>query len=117
MLNDNSFWQGQRVCVTGGAGFLGSFVVEKLQARGARDVFVPQMQQYNLVQPEAVKQMLVDACPDVVIHLAAHVGGIGANREHPAEFFYDNLVMGVHLMHEAWKQNVKKFVAIGTVCS
>jgi len=117
MLNDNSFWQGQRVCVTGGAGFLGSFVVEKLQARGARDVFVPQMQQYNLVQPEAVKQMLVDACPDVVIHLAAHVGGIGANREHPAEFFYDNLIMGVHLMHEAWKQNVKKFVAIGTVCA
>ena len=117
MMNDSSFWQGQRVCVTGGAGFLGSFVVEKLRARGARDVFVPQMQQYNLVQPEAVKQMLVDACPDVVIHLAAHVGGIGANREHPAEFFYDNLVMGVHLMHEAWKQNVKKFVAIGTVCA
>lgn len=111
------FWDGRRVCVTGGAGFLGSFVVDKLRQRGAREIFIPQYEQYDLVQPEAVKRVLDDAKPDVVIHLAAHVGGIGANREHPAEFFYDNLMMGVQLMHESWKRGVEKFVAIGTVCA
>lgn len=116
-MTENNFWRDQRICVTGGSGFLGSFVVEKLRQRGARDIFIPTMDKYDLVQPEAIRRMLDDACPDLIIHLAAHVGGIGANREHPAEFFYDNLMMGANLMHEAWKSKVKKFVAIGTVCA
>ncbi len=116
-MTDSSFWQNSRVCVTGGSGFLGSFVTEKLRQRGAKDIFIPTIDRYDLVQPEAVRQMLDDARPDLIIHLAAHVGGIGANREHPAEFFYDNLMMGVSLMHEAWKRGVRKFVAIGTVCA
>jgi GDP-L-fucose synthase len=78
---------------------------------------VPVQDQYDLVQPEGVTRLLADARPDVIIHLAAHVGGIGANREHPAEFFYDNLMMGVQLMHQAWQCGVEKFVAIGTVCA
>lgn len=78
---------------------------------------MPTIDRYDLVDRESICQMLDDAKPDVIIHLAAHVGGIGANREHPAEFFYDNLMMGVQLMHEAWKRGVEKFVAIGTVCA
>lgn len=113
----NNFWQNRRVCVTGGAGFLGSFVLEKLKERGAGEIFVPHFEKYNLVDPVDVERVLDDARPDVVIHLAAHVGGIGANRLHPAEFFYDNLMMGVQLMHQAWKRGVEKFVAIGTVCA
>lgn len=111
------FWAERRVCVTGGAGFLGSYVLEKLQERGAKDIFVPQIEDYDLVQPMAVKQMLADSRPDIVIHLAANVGGIGANRARPAEFFYDNLMMGTQLIHESWKARVAKFVAIGTVCA
>jgi GDP-L-fucose synthase len=111
------FWAGRRVCVTGGAGFLGSYVQEGLKARGAKDVFVPLIEEYDLVQPEVVRQVLDKARPDIVLHLAAHVGGIGANRAHPAEFFYDNLMMGVALMHESWKRGVEKFVALGTVCA
>jgi len=113
----SNFWSERRFCVTGGAGFLGRVVVRKLQERGAKEVFVPTIEKYDLVDPQSIKQMLDDAKPDVIIHLAAHVGGIGANREHPAEFFYDNLMMGVQLMHEAWKRGVEKFVAIGTVCA
>jgi GDP-L-fucose synthase len=116
-LGNANFWANRRVCVTGGAGFLGSFVVEKLRQRGVTDVFIPRIEDYNLVQQGAVAQMLDAARPDVIIHLAAHVGGIGANRERPAEFFYDNLMMGVQLMHEAWRRGVAKFVAIGTVCA
>lgn len=112
-----SFWQNKRVCVTGGAGFLGSFVTEKLRQRGANEIFIPRYPEYDLVQPQDVERLLDDARPDVIIHLAAHVGGIGANRLHPAEFFYDNLMMGVQLMHQAWKRGVEKFVAIGTVCA
>lgn len=112
-----SFWQNRRVCVTGGAGFLGSFVTEKLRQRGANEIFIPRYSEYDLVQPQDVERLLDDARPDVIIHLAAHVGGIGANRLHPAEFFYDNLMMGVQLMHQAWKRGVEKFVAIGTVCA
>lgn len=111
------FWAERRVCVTGGAGFLGSYVLEKLQERGAKDIFVPHIEDYDLVQPMVVKRMLADARPDIIIHLAANVGGIGANRARPAEFFYDNLMMGVQLMHESWKEGVEKFVAIGTVCA
>ncbi len=111
------FWRDKCVAVTGGAGFLGSFVVARLQALGAQEVFVPRIEDYDLTQLEAIRQMLHDAQPDIVIHLAAKVGGIGANREYPAEFFYDNLMMGVQLLHEAWRAEVAKFVAIGTVCA
>jgi GDP-L-fucose synthase len=111
------FWSARRVCVTGGAGFLGSFVVEKLKDQGAKEIFVPLIEDYDLVQLSNIKRMLADARPDVVIHLAAKVGGIGANRERPAEFFYDNLMMGVQLLHESWRAGVEKFVAVGTVCA
>ena len=111
------FWSKRRVCVTGGAGFLGSFVIEKLRQRGATNIYVPLIEEFDLVKLEDIKRVLDASHPDVIIHLAAHVGGIGANREHPAEFFYDNLMMGVQLIHEAWKWGVEKFVAIGTVCA
>jgi len=113
----NNFWQDKRVCVTGGAGFLGSFVVGKLHERGVKDVFIPRIEDYNLVNQADIIRMIADARPDLIIHLAANVGGIGANMEHPAEFFYQNLMMGVQLMHESWKANVPKFVAIGTICA
>lgn len=117
MANDSRFWQEKRVCVTGGAGFLGSFVTAKLRERGAAEIFIPTIEQYDLVQPDSIRQMLDDSNPDIIIHLAAQVGGIGANREHPAEFFYNNLMMGVQLMHEAWLRGVQKFVALGTICA
>ncbi len=107
----------KRICVTGGAGFLGTHLIKKLEARGAKDIFIPMIEDYDLVKVKDIQRMLDAAKPDLIIHLAAHVGGIGANREHPAEFFYDNLMMGVQLMHEAWAQGVKKFVAIGTICA
>jgi GDP-L-fucose synthase len=143
------FWRDKRVIVTGGAGFLGTFVVEKLRERGAAEVIVPRSADYDLTQLDAIRQLLSDtAVPrhpeqsaaqskdlavrrhpersnaqskdlpvDVVIHLAARVGGIGANREHPADFFYDNLMMGTQLLHECRQAGVHKFVAIGTVCA
>ncbi|MFU8826682.1 MAG: GDP-L-fucose synthase family protein [Brevefilum sp.] len=110
-------WSEKRICVTGGAGFLGTHLIADLRARGAKDIFIPTIEEYDLVDPNAIERMLDDADPDVIIHLAAHVGGIGANREHPAEFFYDNLMMGVKLMHQAYLNGVEKFVAIGTVCA
>lgn len=113
----DNYWTNRRVCVTGGAGFLGSYVVRLLQERGAKEVFVPRIEQYDLVELEAIQRMLKDARPDVIIHLAALVGGIGANRARPAEFFYVNLMMGVQLIHEAWKFGVEKFVAVGTICA
>jgi GDP-L-fucose synthase len=112
-----SFWADKRVCVTGGAGFLGSFVVEKLKSLGAKEIFVPRKREYDLVHMDAIQRMLADARPDLIIHLAARVGGIGANRAHPAEFFYDNLMMSIPLLHGAWRSGVEKFVAIGTVCA
>ena len=114
--DSQAFWNSKRVVVTGGAGFLGSFVVERLAARGV-EAFVPRKRDYDLVQKEAVQALLADTRPDVIIHLAARVGGIGANRENPASFFYDNLMMGVQLMDAAYQRQVSKFVALGTVCA
>ncbi|MHB1132149.1 MAG: GDP-L-fucose synthase family protein [Chloroflexota bacterium] len=115
--DSHEFWAGKSVVVTGGAGFLGSFVVAKLRERGATNVFVPRSADYDLRQLEAARRLLADARPDVVIHLAARVGGIGANRANPATFFYDNLMMGAQLMHESYLAGVQKFVALGTVCA
>ncbi len=111
------FWQGKRVCVTGGAGFLGSFVTEKLRQHGATEISIPTIDKYDLVDGAAVHRMLDDYRPNVIIHLAAQVGGIGANQARPAEFFYNNLMMGMQLLHQAWQHGVEKFVAIGTVCA
>lgn len=103
--------------VTGGAGFLGSFVVEKLKARGCKNIFIPRSSQYDFTLPEAVKAAYDYSRPEIVIHLAAKVGGIGANRENPGKFFYDNLMMGAQLMEQARLNNVEKFVALGTICA
>jgi GDP-L-fucose synthase len=113
----SDFWKNQRFVVTGGSGFLGKVLTQKMQEQGAIEIFIPRIEDYDLVDPVAIDRMLQDSNPDVIIHLAAHVGGIGANSEHPAEFFYDNLMMGVQLMHKAWQFGVKKFTAIGTVCA
>jgi len=96
---------------------LGTHLIEELRERGAKDIFIPTIEEYDLVDPGDVARVLTDSDPDVIIHLAAHVGGIGANREHPAEFFYDNLMMGVQLLHQAYMYGIEKFVAIGTVCA
>ena len=114
---NNNFWNSKRVIVTGGSGFLGSFVVEKLQQRGAKDIFVPRSSQYDLRKSEDISRVLNDFKADMLIHLAALAGGIGANMGRPAEFFYDNLMMGVPLLHQAWQNGVEKFVAVGSVCS
>lgn len=152
--DSQTFWRDKRVIVTGGSGFLGSFVVDKLRERGAAEIIVPRRSEYDLRDLDAIRRLFADVSPQdgiatkddgpqtadrrrqttdeastrsqspapnpqslIVIHLAAHVGGIGANREKPAEFFYDNLMMGTQLMHEAWRAGVGKFVAIGTVCA
>ncbi len=112
-----SFWADKRVLVTGGAGFLGSYVVGKLHQRGCKEVFVPRSRDYDLREMSAVIRLYEEIDPQVVIHLAAVVGGIGANRERPGEFFYDNLIMGVQLMEQARHFEVEKFVGVGTVCA
>jgi GDP-L-fucose synthase len=110
-------WPAERVVVTGGAGFLGGYVVEELRRRGATEISVPRSKDYDLVDMGAVRALYRDARPTVVLHLAARVGGIGANRENPGKFFYDNLMMGVQLIEVGRKVGLKKLVALGTICS
>jgi len=112
-----SFWQNKRILVTGGAGFLGSHLVEKLRKRGCQKIFVPRSKGYNLVEMEAVKRVYRDSKPDIVIHLAARVAGIGGNQANPGRFFYDNLMMGAQMMEQGRQFGVEKFIALGTVCA
>lgn len=113
----SDFFEKRRVVVTGGAGFLGHYVTEGLRSRGCEQILVPKVEDYDLVNMADVVRMYEDMRPDVVIHLAAVVGGIGANREHPGEFFYKNLMMGVQLIEQARLRQIEKFVAIGTICA
>src|SRR5438105_6147441 len=112
-----SFWTDKRVLVTGGTGFLGSFVVDKLNQRGCRHVFVPRSKDYDLRDRDAIIRVYTDAKPQFVIHLAAVVGGIGANRANPGKFYYDNAIMGLELMEYGRQFGAEKFVALGTICS
>jgi len=111
------FFKKRRIVVTGGAGFLGSYVTEGLQKRGCKNILVPKIEDYDLVNLKDIVRMYDDMRPDIVIHLAAVVGGIGANRAHPGEFFYKNLMMGVQLIEQGRLRNIEKFVAIGTICA
>jgi len=128
-----SFWKEKRIIVTGGAGFLGNFVVEKLKQRGAKEIIVPRIEEYDLTEIESIERLFDhlgisktkrpssetndERSNVIIIHLAALVGGIEANRKRPADYFYANLMMGTQLMHEAWQRGVDKFVAIGTICA
>lgn len=112
-----SFWSKRRVVVTGGAGFLGTAVCERLRQAGVAELFVPRSREFDLREKEAILRLYHEARPDIVIHLAAVVGGIGANRKNPGRFFYDNAIMGIQLMEHARQAGVEKFVAIGTVCA
>jgi GDP-L-fucose synthase len=111
------FWSQQRVVVTGGAGFLGSFVVEKLKARGCPHIFVPRSKDYDLRQRSEIVRLFKDTNPTMVIHLAAVVGGIGANRQHPGKFFYENAIMGIELIEQARQFRLPKLVVLGTICA
>jgi GDP-L-fucose synthase len=115
-MSGESFWSGRRVVVTGGAGFLGSVVVQKLRERGCREIVVPRRAEFDLTTEEAVERLYREARPDLVIHLAASVGGIGANRANPGRFFYENALMGIHLIEGARRWGVGKFVCAGTIC-
>lgn len=103
--------------VTGGAGFLGSYVIEELKRRGAQDIFVPLIGDYDLVDRQSVRKLMADANPDLVFHLAAQVGGIGANRQNPGRYMFSNAMMGLHVFEECRLARVKKLVAVGTICA
>lgn len=111
------FWKGKKITVTGGAGFLGSFVCEELRRRGAQDIFIPRSRDYDLISPGNCERLLEDTRPDVLIHLAAVCGGIGANMKEPGRFFYANAMMGISLLEAARKAGTKKVVIIGTICA
>lgn len=113
----SKFFRDRRVVVTGGAGFLGGYVTEGLRKRGCKNILVPKIEDYDLVNLSDIVRMYENMKPDIVIHLAAVVGGIGANRQRPGEFFYKNLMMGVQLIEQGRLRNIEKFVAIGTVCA
>jgi len=112
-----SWLKAKKIVVTGGAGFLGTYVVKKLEEMGCNEIFIPRSEDYDLVEMEAVKRLYQEARPDIVIHLAAKVGGIGANMRNPGRFFYDNLMMGVQMMEQGRLFGLEKFVAIGTICA
>ena len=116
-MSEPRFWAGRRVMVTGGAGFLGRAVVARLKAAGADEIFVPRSRDYDLRTLDGIERALTDGRPEMVIHLAAVVGGIGANRENPGRFFYENAIMGIQLMEQARLGGVAKFVTVGTVCA
>ncbi|MBU4444718.1 GDP-L-fucose synthase [bacterium] len=112
-----NFWENRRITVTGGKGFLGSYILEKLQKRGCKNIAIADLPEYNLTRLPDIKRMYQEQKPDIVIHLAAVVGGIGANRENPGKFFYENAIMGIQLLHEAYINKIEKFVALGTICA
>jgi len=116
-LATEPFWTDKRVVVTGGAGFLGSFVVEQLEEKNPKSVFVPRSKDYDLREKEAIVRLYEASKPDIVIHLAAVVGGIGANQKYPGRFFYDNAIMGIQLIEQARQCGVEKFVCVGTICA
>ena len=112
-----NFWENKRITVTGGKGFLGCYLLKKLEQRGCKNIAVADLPEYNLTRLQDIKRMYQKQKPDIVIHLAAVVGGIGANRENPGKFFYENAIMGIQLLHEAYLNKIEKFVAIGTICA
>ena len=111
------FWKTKRVTVTGGKGFLGSYILEKLEQRGCKHIAVADLPEFNLTKAYNIQRMYKEQKPDIVIHLAAVVGGIGANRKNPGKYFYENAIMGIELLHEAYLNQIEKFVALGTICA
>ena len=111
------FWKTKRVTVTGGKGFLGAYILEKLEQRGCKNIAVADLPEFNLTKVHNIQRMYKEQKPDIVIHLAAVVGGIGANRKNPGKYFYENAIMGIQLLHEAYLNQIEKFVALGTICA
>ena len=112
-----SFLDNKKILITGGSGFLGKNLISKIKEKNIKDIFYPRRNDYNLLNIDEIKKLFFDLKPDVVIHLAAVVGGIGANSLHPAKFFYENAIMGIQLFHESYINKIEKFVSIGTICS